>query len=159
MWRAMSYMWRSHVTYVQESCHICEPIMSHMWRSHVTYVMKESYDTWVTYVMKESCDTCVTYVMKESCDTWQVSISGDLEIYEQLGKRRYTGSISQKSAPLSFYIVNSVASRLLRFLKSQPHSRLFSTSIREQPVENFYLEICEQRLIECYPASYLCTIM
>jgi len=37
---------------------------------------------------------------------------------------------------------------LVAFLKSQRHSHLCSKSIREQPVENVYLEIYEQCLIE-----------
>jgi len=32
----------SHVTFVNESCHICEWVMSHIWMNHVTY-MNESY--------------------------------------------------------------------------------------------------------------------
>ena len=34
----MSHVWMSHVTCVNESCHMCEWVMSHVWMSHVTCV-------------------------------------------------------------------------------------------------------------------------
>jgi len=43
----------SHVTFVNESRHVCEWVMSHMWMSHVTH-MTESCRTYAN----ESCHTC-----------------------------------------------------------------------------------------------------
>jgi len=41
-------MWRSHVSYLKESCQTYEGDMSYIWRSHVTY-------------MNEFCHTCEVY--------------------------------------------------------------------------------------------------
>ena len=49
----MSHLWMSHVTYVNESCHICEWVMSHIWLSLVVH-MRMSH---VTH-MNESCQIC-----------------------------------------------------------------------------------------------------
>jgi len=34
--RLVSHVWMSHVTHMNESCHMYEHIMSHMWARHVT---------------------------------------------------------------------------------------------------------------------------
>ena len=62
----MSHKRRSHITRMNESCHIYEWVMSHIWMSHVTY-MNESHHThewvvshiWIRYVkhMNEFCHT------------------------------------------------------------------------------------------------------
>jgi len=62
----MSHVWMSHVTHVGESCHMCEWVMSHMceWvMSHMCeWVMSHIWMSHVTH-MNESCHTCVN----ESC--------------------------------------------------------------------------------------------
>ena len=40
VWKSVLQIWKSYVTYKNESCHIYERVMSHIWKSHVTY-MKE----------------------------------------------------------------------------------------------------------------------
>jgi len=38
MSQIMSHFWKSHVTHLNESCHISEQIMSHIWMRHVTHL-------------------------------------------------------------------------------------------------------------------------
>jgi len=52
----MNDIWTSHVTHMNESCHIYEWVMSHTWMSHVTYEWVMSH-IWMSHVthMNESC--------------------------------------------------------------------------------------------------------
>ena len=79
-WLVLSHMkgwchtWMSHVTRMNESCHIYEWIMSHIWMSLVTH-MNESCHIWtghVTYewVMAHARMIHITH-MNESCHTYE----------------------------------------------------------------------------------------
>ena len=63
---AMLHMWTSHVTYMNEPCHMCEWVMSHIWMRHVTYMNELCHiyewvisHIWMSHVicMNESCHT------------------------------------------------------------------------------------------------------
>jgi len=63
----MSYMWMSHVSYVNEPCLICQWVMSHMSMSHVSYVNESCLICeWVMSHLWMSVCGLVTY-------TWDVS--------------------------------------------------------------------------------------
>ena len=90
---AMLHMWTSHVTYMNEPCHMCEWVMSHIWMRHVTYMNELCHiyewvisHIWMSHVicMNESCHTYewvmshiwVSHVthMNESCHTQMCSL-------------------------------------------------------------------------------------
>ena len=63
----MAHIWMSHVTHMNESCHICEWGISHIWMSHVTHlnewchtyesIMSHTLCTWIPTNRNESCPT------------------------------------------------------------------------------------------------------
>ena len=69
---AMSHIWMSHVVRMNESCHIYKWVMSHIWMSHVTH-MNESCHTYER-VMSHICTSHVTH-MNESCRAYECVMS------------------------------------------------------------------------------------
>ena len=64
----MSHIWMSHVTHVNESCHICEWVMSHIWMSLVTHMNQSCHMCeWVMSHIWMSHVTCVN----EPCHTYE----------------------------------------------------------------------------------------